>query len=288
MKKYRDPVPWRDIGRLATVLGVALIVYTVAVALASPDQLFDWLNTLVATVLSVFSALVVGLVLFRFQTKEADAKKREELAALLEVELAELEREFMASRTVVPDGILEDLRSSAFHEIRLSIHHPHPLAIEEAIRSGLFDAQLTAGMLVLAREMKAHNLFLGEATSLEPHMERAFAAGLGRRSNSCLRLYSLECVEKLFGKSDELRNRGSEGGQDVSKCPDRPLLAAESEHAREACGYFPNSFGRLILRSLGACQTRVFIHFLASLCATTTCSIALYVSRRRECAVGPA
>lgn len=145
--------------------------------------MFDWLNTLVATVLSVFSALVVGLVLFRFQTKEADAKKREELAALLEVELAELEREFMASRTVVPDGILEDLRSSAFHEIRLSIHHPHPLAIEEAIRSGLFDAQLTAGMLVLAREMKAHNLFLGEATSLEPHMERAFAAGLGRRSN---------------------------------------------------------------------------------------------------------
>ena len=80
MKKYRDPVPWRDIGRLATVLGVALIVYTVAVALASPDQLFDWLNTLVATVLSVFSALVVGLVLLRLQTKEADAKKREELA----------------------------------------------------------------------------------------------------------------------------------------------------------------------------------------------------------------
>lgn len=119
MKKYRDPVPWRDIGRLATVLGVALIVYTVAVALSSPDQLFDWLNTLVATVLSVFSALVVGLVLFRFQTKEADAKKREELAALLEVELAELEREFMASRTVVPDG-------TVFCLPRDPLEHPPP------------------------------------------------------------------------------------------------------------------------------------------------------------------
>ncbi len=183
MKKYRDPVPWRDIGRLAAALCVALVLYTVGVALASPDQLFGWLNTLMATVLSVFSALVVGLVLFRFQTKETDGKKREGLASLLETELAELEREFMDSRTTVPEGLLEeDLRSSAFHEIRLSIHHPHPLVIEEAIRSGLFDAKLTAGMLVLAREMKAHNLFLGEATSLEPHMDRAWAAGLGRRS----------------------------------------------------------------------------------------------------------
>jgi hypothetical protein len=163
---------------------VALVLYTAGVALASLDQLLGWLNTLMmATVLSVFSALVVGLVLLRFQTKETDGKKREELAALLEAEIAALEREFMDSQTTVPDGILEDRRSSAFHEIRLSIHHPHPLVIEEAIRSGLFDAELTAGMLVLAREMKAHNLFLGEATSLEPHMDRAWAAGLGRRSN---------------------------------------------------------------------------------------------------------
>jgi len=125
---------------------VALVLYTVGVALASPDQMFGWLNTLMATALSVFFALVVGLVLFRFQTKETDGKKREGLAALLEAELAELEREFMNSRTTVPEGILEDQGSSAFHEIRLGIHHPHPLVIEEAIRSGLFDAKLTGGM----------------------------------------------------------------------------------------------------------------------------------------------
>src|SRR5215218_8806235 len=116
MKKYRNPVPWRYIGRLAAVFCLALVFYTVGVALASPDQLFGWLNTLMATVLSVFSALVVGLVLFRFQTKEAASKKREELAALLEAELVELEREFKDSRTVVPDSILEDRLSSGFHE----------------------------------------------------------------------------------------------------------------------------------------------------------------------------
>lgn len=174
-------MPWRDIGRFAVALCVVLVLYTVGVALSSPEQLLGWLNTLMATVLSVFSALVVGLVLFRFQTKETDGKKREELAALLEAELTELKREFLDSRTAVPDEILEDRRPSAFHEIRLSIHHPHPLVIEEAIRSGLFDAGLTSGMLVLAREMKSHNLFLREATSLEPYMDRAWAAGLERR-----------------------------------------------------------------------------------------------------------
>lgn len=53
---------------------------------------------------------------------------------------------------------------------------------EEAARSGLFDAELTAEMLVLAREMRAHNLFLRKATSLEPHMDRAWAAGLDQKA----------------------------------------------------------------------------------------------------------
>jgi len=119
------------------VLCVALALYTVGVALASLDQLLGWLNTLMATVLSVFSAVVVGLIPFRFRTREIDRKKREELAVLLEAELAELERGLLDSRTVVPEEILEDRCPSAFHEIRLSIHHPHPLVIEEAARSGL-------------------------------------------------------------------------------------------------------------------------------------------------------
>ena len=74
--------------------------------------------------------------------------------------------------------LTEDLRPSASHKIRLSIHHPHPLVIEEAARSGLFGAESTAAMLVLARDMRAHDLYLREATSLEPHMDRAWAHGL--------------------------------------------------------------------------------------------------------------
>lgn len=220
MKKGRDPVPWKDMGRFASVLGVALALYTVGVALASSDQLLGWLNTLMATVLSVFSALVVGLVLFRFQTKETDGKKREELAALLEAELTEFRGKLLESRTVVPDEILEDRCPSAFHEIRLGIHHPRPLVIEEAIRSGLFGAEQTASMLVLARDMKAHNLFLREATSLEPHMDRAWAAGLEsrpsreeffrllRRYAQAVRMVQLSEESILAGCGEVLEGRG--------------------------------------------------------------------------------
>ena len=161
---------------------VSRIVYTIGVALTSPEQLLGWLNTLLSSVLSVFSALVIGLALFRYQTKQTDHKKREEIGILLESELEELRRSIVSSRTHVPDEALEDARSSTYQTINLSIHHPHPLVIEEAIRSGLFGAELTAGMLVLAREMKAHHPFLRDATSLEPHMDRAWAAGLKDRS----------------------------------------------------------------------------------------------------------
>jgi len=164
------------------MISVAVALYTIVVALASFDQLLGWLNTLLSTVLSVFSALVVGLALFRYQTRETDRKKREGLAALLEAELGEFRRALLGSRTVVPDELLEDRPPYASHAIRLSIHHPHPLVIEEAARSGLFGAEPTAAMLVLARDMRAHDLFLREATSLEPHMDRAWADGLRHRA----------------------------------------------------------------------------------------------------------
>jgi hypothetical protein len=71
----------------------------------------------------------------------------------------------------VPEEAWDDLIPSASsHEIRLSIHHSHPLVVEECARSGLFGAQSTTAMLVLARDMRAHSFYLREATRLEPHM----------------------------------------------------------------------------------------------------------------------
>jgi hypothetical protein len=173
-----DSALWSEIGRYAAWLLVGVALYTFGVALLSLDQLLAWLDTLFSAILSVFSALAIGLALFRYQHRETDRKKREELAALLETELEELRWSLLASRTSVPEEVWDDLIPSASHEIRLSIHHPHPLVVEEAARSGLFGAESTTAMLVLARDMRAHSFYLREATRLEPHMERAWAQGV--------------------------------------------------------------------------------------------------------------
>jgi uncharacterized membrane protein YraQ (UPF0718 family) len=157
MGKGKDSALWRGIDRAAAVLSVLVVLYTVGVALASLAQVLGWLTTLLSTMLSVFCAFVVGLALFRYQTRETDRKKREDLAALLATELGGLRHGLLDSRTFVPDAGLEHLPSFASHEIRLSIHHPHPLVIEEAARSGLFGAESTAAMLILVRDMRAHN-----------------------------------------------------------------------------------------------------------------------------------
>jgi hypothetical protein len=52
-------------------------------------------------------------------------------------------------------------------------------------------------------------------------------------------------VAKLFGKSDVSRNRGSGGGQEGSKGPDRPLLGAD-----EALSKDPRLFSKQFLHAL--------------------------------------
>ena len=70
MAKQKDSALWREIGRTAKIMAGVVAVYTIAVALASPEQLLGWFNTLLSTVLSVFSALVIGLALFHLPNNE--------------------------------------------------------------------------------------------------------------------------------------------------------------------------------------------------------------------------
>ncbi len=54
----------------------------------------------------------------------------------------------------------------------------------EAARSDRFGAERPAALLVLARDMRAHDRFLREATSLESHMDRAWARRSHRQAES--------------------------------------------------------------------------------------------------------
>jgi len=56
------------------------------------------------------------------------------------------------------------------------LHYTHPLIVEEAARSGLFDTEQTSEMLILARIMRQHNVLRQEAMTLRAEAERARVA----------------------------------------------------------------------------------------------------------------
>jgi hypothetical protein len=57
---------------------------------------------------------------------------------------------------MVPDEALE--QGVGTYTTRVSLHFTHPLIVEEAVRSGLFDEQQMTEMLHLARNMRAHQV----------------------------------------------------------------------------------------------------------------------------------
>jgi hypothetical protein len=159
-----------NITLLAVLVGVLVAVYTLVVLLFAPDELLGWVSTLVSTIASVWAALLIGLILFQHQTQETDRKKKEELAELLKTELSEVRRLIEKYRTDVPDG------APTSHGMRYVLHYTHPLIVEEAARSGLFDTEQTSVMLTLARIMRQHNVLRQEAMTLRTEKERAWGA----------------------------------------------------------------------------------------------------------------
>jgi uncharacterized membrane protein YraQ (UPF0718 family) len=139
-----------------------LLGYTLVVVTSNGD-LLGWFNTLISTAASVIFALIIGVILFHYQANEADRKKRANLVQLLKAELGAVRRMIENSRTVVPDEALETTETSFHsHVMHVSLHYTHPLIVEEAVRSGLFDEAQTAEMLALARNMRSHNLRVQE------------------------------------------------------------------------------------------------------------------------------
>src|SRR5215216_7771039 len=129
-----DPGVRHNITLLAVLVGILVAGYTLVVLLFAPGDLLGWFSTLVSTVASVWAALLIGLVLFQHQTQETDRKKKKELEELLKTELDEVRRPMERFRTDAPDQYV--------------LHYTHPLIVEEAARSGLFDTEQTSEMLI--------------------------------------------------------------------------------------------------------------------------------------------
>lgn len=157
------------IGWLVAAVILGVLLYTSILALFSPQNLIGWLNTLIATVVSVFSALIIGILLYRYQTRENDRKKREELRELLIAELKETARLVEEHRTTINIKSRTRERFSPYNfDAHLKRHHPQPLIVEEAVKSGLFSTELTKKLQALSRLMHTHQIEVGYAVDSLP------------------------------------------------------------------------------------------------------------------------
>lgn len=114
------------------------------------EKFWDWLNTLIAIVVSVILAVAIGIGLFNHQTKITDEVKIQQFRKLLTAEISD---------------IIDILDSGEFMTINLPsckktvlITYIQPLILESAASSGLFESLQTENMLHMARKIRMYNI----------------------------------------------------------------------------------------------------------------------------------
>lgn len=138
--------------RLASILTLLLaLVYSVLVASQQQSKLWDWLNTLAATGISFFLALVAGLYLFNQQSIATRKGCASDLRLLLSAELSDLVR-ILSDRSRMVVHLPDQRQFSAL------ITFVQPLVIEKAALSGLFGATESEDLLHTARKIRMFNV----------------------------------------------------------------------------------------------------------------------------------
>ena len=147
------PIALAAILALITAAGYSLMVFC-----RQHEKLWDWLNTLVATGLSFFLAVLGGIFLLIYETNAARNSEREALRALLTAEFSDL-----ISCLGDTSRMKITLSSGGAHSVLIVF--VQPLATEKAALSGLFAQMESENLLHLARKLRMFNFkseyFLG-------------------------------------------------------------------------------------------------------------------------------
>jgi hypothetical protein len=134
------------------ILVLLLVAFSILVFFAynaKPNEKFwDWLVAVVGTVFSFGLGLTAGLYHLNRQVAHSQESRKKKLCHLLIVELGE--------NLKALEENLEALRGSDSNK-RPTLTSIHPLVVEEAVKSGLFDHALTENMLKLAKTYRKYN-----------------------------------------------------------------------------------------------------------------------------------
>ena len=126
-------------------VGLSLVVTVIVFFFYDPDKpdyekSWDWLIAVGGTLVSFVLGLAAGLLHLNRQVADTQKNRRERLCHLLIVEFEDALRVLGANSNEKP-----------------TLTSVHPLVVEEAIKSGLFNHELTKDMLRLAKTYHRYN-----------------------------------------------------------------------------------------------------------------------------------
>lgn len=136
---------------ILVVLGAGTI--TQLILLLTPGMLGDWLRTLAATFISSLTAVAIGVSLFNLQTKITDTQRTRQLILMLEAEICDVCTVLSntAPHTLTP------IKTNAGATKQAVLTEFHLIALDEAIRSGLFCPNDSMQLLYLAETVRMYN-----------------------------------------------------------------------------------------------------------------------------------
>lgn len=137
---------------LITVLLMIAGIYTLALVKFKKNEVWNWLHTFIATILSISTALLVGIILYNYEDQVSQELSRQRIRSLLAVELSNnleaLEQEPSLKITLVASK----KRKNAL------VTNISNLMLTEAIKSGFFDIETTKQMAVCANNINQYNI----------------------------------------------------------------------------------------------------------------------------------
>ena len=147
--------------RSSALILLLALAYSALILLQQQPKAWDWFNTLAATGISFFPALIAGIYLFNLQTTATRTSESEDLRILLTAELSDLQR-------ILNDSNRMGLDFPSGKKIDVLITYIQPLVIEKAALSGLFTVTESENLLHIARKIRTYNLKTQYFLSLFP------------------------------------------------------------------------------------------------------------------------
>jgi hypothetical protein len=139
--------------------GAALLMATIFTGLLwafRPTAVWDWLNTLAATFISVLFAVA----LFWYQRDKTDEERQEQILISLVAE-ARACLDMLAERPA-------ELRDLNGEQLETAVLEPLPTTVlDEAVRSGVNHPSDTFGLVLISAHIHAHNTNVGALASME-------------------------------------------------------------------------------------------------------------------------